>query len=72
MRSYDEMLTVKRLPQNYCDPNTYEHELGDTSDTVLLYSPTQRPGSLSFMVRLRDRVITVDGVYLTPVLGLLF
>lgn len=38
------------LPQGYYSPNTFGNNFVDASDTVLLYSPTQRSGSLSFMV----------------------
>ena len=54
-----------RSIQGYYNPNVHESNLVDTNDTVLLYSPTQRPGALSFMVRPRGRVIAADSVYLT-------
>lgn len=56
LKRCDETLTVRyRVYQNYYDPNVYGDDIADANDTVLLYSPTQRSGSLSFMVRLRDR-----------------
>jgi len=34
----------------YYNPNDYDNSIVDTNDTVVLYSPTQRPQSLSFMM----------------------
>jgi hypothetical protein len=67
---YGEMLTVK--PQNHYNPNTYEQNPVNADGTVLLHSPTRHHGSSSYMVSLRDRVITFDGVYLAPIPSLLF
>jgi len=47
-----EVLIMKRqgLPQGYYIPDNFENNFVEVSDTVLLYSPTQRPGPLSYMV----------------------
>lgn len=51
-KRYTEMLMVERqgLPQGYYNINNYHNNVIDASGTVLVYSPTQRPGPLSLMV----------------------
>ena len=46
------MLTIEYqgLPQGYFIPDDFEHNFVETSDTVLFYSPVQRPVPLSYMV----------------------
>ena len=46
------MLTIEYqgLPQGYFIPDNFEHNFVETSDTVLFYSPVQRPVPLSYMV----------------------
>ena len=47
-----EMLIMRRqgLPQGCFIPDNFGNNFVEASDTVLLYSPMQRPGPLSYMV----------------------
>ena len=47
-----EMLTVEYqgLPQGCYIPDNFENNFVEAGDTVLLYSPTQRPRPLEYMV----------------------
>ena len=46
------MLTIERqgLTQGYYIPDNFENNFVDASETVLFYSPLQRPVPLSYMV----------------------